>query len=65
MASHRDVFVSEDGEYLTYPDGDPAEPEEIERYTEMLSPEFRKLLGEKTTVLIHGVGGKGNVYRRF
>lgn len=44
MVSHRDVFKTEFGEFLTYPDGDPATKEEIEHYLCSLSPSFRKLI---------------------
>lgn len=64
MAEQRDVYINEDGEYRTYPDGDFATQDEIISYIDTFSPEFRKLLGERT-VLIHGVGGRGNVYRQF
>ena len=64
MAEQRDVYIDEDGEYRTYPDGDYATQNEIIAYMNTLSPEFRKFLGERT-VLIHGVSGRGDVYRRF
>ena len=44
MAHHREVFRTEDGEYLTIPDGDPATQEEILEYLVELSPAFRRLI---------------------
>lgn len=64
MVNLRDVYINERGEYVTYPDGDYATQDEVILYVNTFSPNFRKLLGEKI-VLIHGIGGKGNVFRQF
>jgi hypothetical protein len=62
MADMRDVFISEDGEYLTYPDGDYATIDEIIHFMSEFPPEFRELLGERTV----GIHDRGQVkYRKF
>lgn len=64
MSELRDVYINGDGEYRTSPDDGYATLDEIRKFMEPFSPAFKQLLIERT-VLIHGVGGAGNIYRKF